>query len=412
MDRAREKQLTLTLGFMPLVDAAPLIVAKELGFAEAQGLQLNLVREISWANIRDRVIVGHFDAAQMLAPMPIASTLGIGPIATPMIAPFSLGLGGNAVTMANRIVEAMLADGARLDAGPAEMGRALGKVIAERRERGEAPYCFAVVHPFSGHNYDLRYWLAWAGIDLERDVRFLVLPPSLMNDALREGQIDGFCAGEPWNSLAVEAGLGAIVTTKSAIWRQGPDKVLAARADFTERRPGALQALSRALYKAAEWAGRSENHLELAELLARPEYVGQPSIILLRALTGRMVVRQGEAAKTIPDFLVFHDHAANYPWRSHALWFAAQMARWGQITYSPELFAKAENVYRPDLFRAALADIGVDVPRADSKIEGALVRPTPVASRNGTMVLGPDGFFDGRRFDPDRVAEYLALGAG
>ncbi len=392
----------LTLGFIPLVDAAPLIVAHELGFAEREGLSLRLCREISWANIRDRVIVGHFDAAQMLAPMPIASTLGLGPLATPMIAPFSLGAGGNAITLSLAVVEAVGAVG--LDAGPAAQAQALAAVV-----RAGAALTLAVVHPFSAHNYELRYWLAFAGLDPDRDLRLVVLPPSLMADALREGRIDGFCAGEPWNSLAVEAGLGAIVATKSQLWRQGPDKVLATRADFPERRPQALPALLRAHYAAAAWAGRPENRDALAELLARPKYLDAPAPILLRALTGRIVRMPGAAAEDIPGFLEFHAQAANFPWRSHALWFAAQMARWGQIAYSPETFARAAAVYRPDLYRAALAPIGADVPRADAKVEGALTRATPVASRLGTMTLGPDGFFDGRRFDPDAVEAYLAV---
>jgi NitT/TauT family transport system ATP-binding protein len=392
---------TLTLGFMPLVDCAPLVVAKELGFAEAEGLRFKLSREISWANVRDRVIVGHFDAAHMLAPMPIASTLGLGPLATPMIAPFSLGLGGNAITLSLPIIEAMQQGGARLSDGPAALARAFAAV------RRGAPR-LAVVHPFSAHNYELRYWLAFAGLDPDRDAEIVVLPPPLMADALRERRIDGFCAGEPWNSLAVEAGLGAIAATKSALWRQGPDKVLGLRADFLERRPKALPPLIRALHAAARWAGAAHNHAELAQLLARPEYLDAPAEILLRALQGRIALAPGEAPTQIPDFLEFHAHAANFPWRSHALWFAAQMARWRQMAYSPERFARAAAVYRPDLFRAALTPVGVDVPRADAKVEGALIRPTPVASRLGTMVLGPDGFFDGRRFDPDAVEQYLA----
>ena len=398
----------VTLGFMPLVDSAPLIVAQALGFAADEGLQLTLVREISWANIRDRVVVGRFDAAQMLAPMPIASSLGVGPIPTPMAAPLSLGLGGNAVTLSRDLFAAMEAEGASLDDAPRPMGEALARVVARRGAAGEAPLSFAVVHPFSGHNYDLRYWLAAVGIAPERDVRILTLPPSLMSDAIAERQIDGFCAGEPWNSLAVESGAGVIVATKSALWRQGPDKVIGMRADWAERRPKALRALIRALYRAGRWASEPQHRDELAALLAQPAHLDAPAELLRRALEGRLVRRRGEPAKPVSDFLVFNDHAANFPWRSHALWFATQMARWGQIAGSPQDFATAAGVYRPDLYRAALADLGVDLPRASAKIEGALQQPTPVASRNGAMALGPDGFFDGRLFDPDHIADYLA----
>jgi NitT/TauT family transport system ATP-binding protein len=266
----------------------------------------------------------------------------------------------------------------------------------------------AVVHPFSAHNYELRYWLAFAGLDPDRDAEISVLPPPFMVEALAEGRIDGFCAGEPWGSLAVEAGVGAIVAVKSALWRQGPDKVLGLRADAPERRPLALPALLRALHGAARWAADPANRDALAEVLAREDYIGAPAPLLLRALEGRLVLKAGEAVAALPGFLEFHAHAANFPWRSHALWFAAQMVRWGQVAASREAFAKAAAVYRPDLYRAALSPLGVDLPRADSKVEGALTRETPVASRRGALTLGPDGFFDGRLFDPDEIDAYLA----
>ena len=390
---------TLTLGFLPLVDAAPLIVAKEQGFAEAEGLRFRLVRETSWANIRDRVALGHFDGAAMLAPLPIAASLGLGVLATPMIAPFAFGFGGNAITLSVALVDAMKT---RLGDPPALQAQALAQVPRS------APLRLAVVHPFSAHNYELRYWLAFAGLDPDRDAEISVLPPPFMAQALAEGRIDGFCAGEPWGSLAVEAGAGAIVAVKSALWRQGPDKVLGLRADAPERRPLALPALLRALHAAARWSADPANRETLVGLLARDGYIGKPAAILARALAGRLVMRAGEAATAIPGFLEFHAHAANFPWRSHALWFAAQMARWGQVAASPETFTKAATVYRPDLYRAALAPLGVDLPRADAKVEGALTRETPVASRRGALTLGPDGFFDGRLFDPDQIDAYLA----
>jgi NitT/TauT family transport system ATP-binding protein len=397
----------LTLGFIPLVDCAPLVVAKEKGFAESEGLSLSLARETSWANIRDRVMVGHFDAAHMLAPMPIASTLGLGHVETPMIVPISLSLGGNAITLSSAIFAQMEDVGANLESHPADMGRALANVVSRRAASSYAPLVFAVVHTFSSHNYELRYWLASVGIEPDRDVRIVVLPPSFMVDAMREGQIDGFCVGEPWNSLAVDQEAGVIAVTKSALWRQGPEKVLGFRADFAERKPEILAALLRAIYRAAEWAGRPENVDELARMLALLAYVGVPAVTIERALSGRLIKGATDAAWLVPDFLSFHDHAANFPWQSHSLWFYSQMVRWRQIAHSPEHGEKARQVYRPDLYRAALAGIGVDLQRASSKVEGALNARTPVASRKGSMLLGPDGFFDGRLFDPDRIEDYL-----
>ncbi len=398
----------MKLGFIPLVDSAPLIVAAERGFAAAEGLRLELVRETSWANIRDRVMLGHFDGAHMLGPLPIATTLGIGGhLEVPLIAPFSLGLGGNAITVSEALFKEMQASGAELGAGPAVMAKALKGVVAERQNTSRPPLTVAMVHPFSGHNYELRYWLASAGIDPDHDIRLVVLPPPFMVDALNEGQIDAFCVGEPWNSLAVDRGIGVIIATKSALWRQGPDKVLGLRASFAEDHPDRLYRLIRALHRAAAWAGDPANRSDLASLLAQPAYVGAPPQIIERALGGHMVLRASEPPATIPDFLVFHDHAANFPWQSHALWFYSQMVRWGQIAHSAETADRARRVYRPDLYRTALTTTDADLPNASAKVEGALTEPMPVASRSGRMVLGPDGFFDGLLFDPDDVEGYL-----
>ena len=398
----------LTLGFIPLVDSAPLIVAGEKGFAAAEGLDLTLVREHSWANIRDRIMVGHFDAAHMLGPMPIASTLGSGGhLEVPVIAPFSLGLGGNAITVSEPLFVEMEAQGAILGEAPAKMVNALKRVILKRRADEKPPLTLAMVYPFSGHNYELRYWLASVGLDPDRDLRLTVLPPPFMVDALGAGHIDGFCVGEPWNSIAVERGLGVIVTTKSALWRQGPEKVLGVRQEFADAHPARLAALIRALHRAAAWAGDPANNAELASVLARPSYVGVPAPVIFRALSGNMLLRSSRPAVGIPDFLVLHAHAANFPWQSHSLWFYSQMVRWKQIGYSPEQAARARCVYRPDLYREALLATDADLPGASSKVEGALQQPTPVASRQGRMVLGPDGFFDGVLFDPDDLEGYL-----
>jgi two-component system, oxyanion-binding sensor len=398
----------LSVGFMPLVDCAPLIVAAEKGFAGSEDLRLNLIRETSWANIRDRVMLGHFDAAHMLGPLPIASTLGVGGhLRTPMIAPFALGFGGNAITLSTDLWQRLQALGVRIGDSPEAVAAALAATVAQRRERLDAPLTLAMVYPFSGHNYELRYWLASAGIDPDRDIRLVVLPPPFMADALKEGHVDGFCVGEPWSSLAVERGHGVIAVTKSMLWRHGPEKVLGMRATAVERPVWPLNALLQALYKAAAWADDPGNHDELAEILSADRYVGAPAATIRQALSGTMPFSHGGAPARVPDFLGFHSHAANFPWQSHALWYYSQMVRWGQTSFSREKAEIARQVYRPDLYRKAMAAIGADLPSASAKVEGALTAPTPVASNLGHMILGPDGFFDGVRFDPADVEGYL-----
>jgi hypothetical protein len=214
--------MKVILGFMPLLDCASLVVAAERGFAAEEDLELALVRETSWANIRDRVVVGHFDAAHMLGPMTVASTLGIGHVKVPVIAPFALGLGGNAITVSLRLWEQMTSEGASVESDPGAHAAALKRVVVSREKARREPLTFAMVYPFSCHNYELRYWLAAAGIDPDRELRLIVIPPPFLVDALRAGQIDGFCVGEPWNSVAVHAGVGTIVTSTTAIWPFSP----------------------------------------------------------------------------------------------------------------------------------------------------------------------------------------------
>jgi NitT/TauT family transport system ATP-binding protein len=344
----------LVLGFVPLLDCAPLVVALEKGFGAAEGLDLELARENSWANIRDRVIVGHFHAAHMLGPMPVASSLGIGHVKIPMIAPMALGLGGNAITVSTALWADLKVAGARSGGSPAQQGAALKQVVQERCRRGLLPLTLAMVYPFSCHNYELRYWLAACGIDPDREVQLVVLPPPFMVDALRAGQIDGFCAGEPWNSLAVDQVAGCILTSTEAIWHHSPEKVLGMRAHWADAHPAETSALVRALRAAAHWCDRPENHAELAEVLAQPHYVGESADVLLRGIAGRILLDAGGEPHSIPDFLVYADHAATYPKPRHALWFYRQMVRWGQVTASPSAAAVAGGVYRPDLYRDSL----------------------------------------------------------
>lgn len=400
MNPAQLDHRTTVVGFIPLMDCAPLAVAAEKGFAAEEGLDLRLVRETSWANIRDRVVVGHFDAAHMLGPMAVASTLGVGHLKVPMAAPLSLGLGGNAITVSLRVWDLMVSEGATLSASPRALGEALRNVVRARERAQKQPFTFAMVYPFSSHNYELRYWLAACGIDPDRDVRLIVIPPPLLVDAMREGQIDGFCVGEPWNSLAVSVGVGCIALPTTAIWRLSPEKVLGCRLEWAQRHPDRLQALVRALYKAAVWCERPENHLELSRLLAEPRFVGAPAEILLRGLSNKLRLQPGGEPRQLPDFYLPASRAATFPWVSHALWFYSQMVRWGQIAFDPEHVAQVRATYRPDLYRLALARTTENIPTADARIEGAAQH-------------GPDGFFDDVRFDADDLPGYLRhLSAG
>ena len=395
----------LSAGFLPLTDSAILIAAKERGFAEAEGIALNLVRETSWANVRDKLAVGQFEIAHALAPMPIAANLGLTPFDTKLIAPMALGLGGNAITVSTELLVAMQQEHASEMLNARAAGQALAQVVNVRKSDGRKPLQFGVVHPFSGHNFELRYWLSASGIAAGSDIEIVVLPPSLMADALATGQIDGYCVGEPWNSVGVARGAGRIVTTKSSIWASSPEKVLAVREDWAEQNTKTLHALLRALYRSAEWCAQSSNHPDLAALLSSPGYLGQPIGVILPALDGSIL---GEArSQATPDFFQPHDRAATFPWQSHSLWFYSQMVRWGYVAHSAAHAEIARRSFRPDIYRAVLAGIGVPVPSANSKVEGALKQKIAVGASSQFLYLGPDGFFDGAIFDPDALDAYI-----
>ena len=265
-----------------------------------------------------------------------------------------------------------------------------------------------MVFPFSGHNYELRYWLAASGIDPDRDLRLVVLPPPFIAEALQAGHIDGFCVGEPWNSLAVERAGGVIVATKAALWRNGPEKVLGVQTAFAEREPDAAGGAGARPLARNRLGGRPGEPFRAG----RPAGAIRPASPRRRRSScgrsrARSSPRAGRPADAIEDFIVFHRRSANFPWQSHALWFYSQMVRWGQTEYSSERARTAAAVYRPDIYRTALADVGVDFPLANIKIEGALAAESPVPSRQGETTIGPDPFFDGLRFDPGDLEGYL-----
>jgi ABC-type nitrate/sulfonate/bicarbonate transport system substrate-binding protein len=392
----------ITAGFLPLLDSVLLILAHEMGFAEEEGFSLALSRETSWANIRDRTSLGHFDIALMLAPMPIAASLGLTPIATPMIAPVMTGLGNNAITVSADLWEAMANAGAPGDmtAGPA--GQALAEVIRKSPRKLR----FGVVHQTSSHNYELRYWLAASGIVPDRDIEIVVLPPPLLPEALGSGGLDGYCVGEPWNSVGVARHGARIATTKSSIWQWSPDKVVGMRADWADRHPEWVAGIIRAIYRAGTWCQEEENRLHAAQIMAGPAYLNQPVDIVARALTGQ--IDGGTQTVFMPDFFVPHAGAANFPWKSHALWYYSQMVRWGEIAANPESAAIAAAAFRPDLYRAALVSMNVPTPSEDYRLSGDQSSTHRIPANNGTLELGPNRFFDGSIFDPAALEAYIA----
>jgi ABC-type nitrate/sulfonate/bicarbonate transport system substrate-binding protein len=376
----------LRIGFIPLVDAAALIVAADMGFAAAEGLEIELVREVSWSNVRDKLNIGLFDAAHLLAPMAIASSLGLGCVRVPIAAPFALAMNGNAITVSPALF-AELAAAAEGDlSDPLKSAQALASVASNRRRRGDDPLTFGMTFPFSSHNYLLRYWMAAGGLDPDEDVRLVVLPPPFMVESLAKAQVDGFCVGAPWNSIAVINGVGRILHFSCEIFARAAEKVLALRESFAEADTPTVTALTRAHQRAADFINDLDNCDEIASLLARPNRIGVAAHVIQRTLHGRLMIAPNGAAREDENYLILAKSGAGRPDPIQAAWLYAQMQRWGQAQPSPELLEAAKRTFRADLFDASLES----------------PPPTPVSQSDSI------GAFAGPVFDADNVAAYLS----
>ncbi|RFA30777.1 hypothetical protein CAI21_04530 [Alkalilimnicola ehrlichii] len=403
MSHALEKT-ALRVGFISLTDCAPLAVAKEQGFFAAEGLDVTLCRETSWANIRDKVMLGALDAAQMPAPMPLAATLGVAGPRVPMITPCVLNLGGNAITVSHDLFRQMLALAPEALREPPYTADALRAVIEARRILDKPPLVFATVFPTSTHYYQLCYWLSAAGIDPLRDLTLKVISPPHMVRALEMDEIAGFCVGEPWNGLAVDLGLGVSLISSYEIWNNAMEKVLAMTEAWHLRHPQTTLALTRAVVRACRWLEKPRHRELAAILLSRADYVDVPQQVLEPALMGVRPHRPGEHGIPQPEFLVFGRSAANFPWRSQGLWYGEQMRIRGQLPPNVDVSAVVERSYRPDVFREAVAEIDMPVPTIDYKAEGVQHHAWTLQEATAPIAMGPNAFFTGERFDPVREA--------
>jgi NitT/TauT family transport system ATP-binding protein len=393
------------IGFLPLVDAALPILARELGFAEAEGLEIELVRDMTWATVRDRLLYGHTDAAHMVAPLAIATALGRGRPAAPMAVPFVLGLNGNAITLSLPLA-AKVMDGDALG-DPVLLGARLKAVAIERLAAGQR-LRFGVVHRYSSHNYMLRYWLAAVGIRPDTDVEIVTTSPTFAADALAAGEVDGICVGEPWNGVAVDRGVGRIALVTAQVWRRGVEKVLAMREVTLDERGDVVHRLVRALHAAAAHFVDPGTRDASAAILARPAYLDAPLDAITRAISDQVRLVKDAAPIHVPDFMFQYREAANFPWRSQAAWLYSQMLRWDGTPFSAGEAEAAQAVFRPDIYRAALTGSAAPLPNASSKLEGAIgAGSIGAGSTQGRLILGSDAFFDRRAFDPEDITGYL-----
>jgi len=388
------KTVTLPVGYMPLVDAAPLIVAQEMGFAEDEGLSLDLVAAPSWSSLRDMLAFGRVDAAHLLSPVPVAMALGLGGVSTPISAVSVLSMNGNVIGVSRALERRLRKQGFGFDfSGATAAATALARASTGSLTVG-------VPFPFSMHRELLEIWCQATDLsEVEIDIR--TVPPPLMARALADGEVDVFCVGEPWGSVSVENGAGALLLPGNAIWAFAPEKVLAVRTDWAETEPHLLGCLMRAVWRAGRWLARDNSRTAAAALLSRKAWLDIPSELIDRALSGQLIISQTAEQRHVPGFVEFHRGAAPFPWKSHGKWIARQIATRSGLDPATAMDTAAR-AFRTDLFRNALSATSADLPGASEKIEGTLPHATPVASGSGTVILARDVFFDGRIFDPTR----------
>ncbi|QWX83538.1 ABC transporter substrate-binding protein [Cellulophaga sp. HaHaR_3_176] len=401
----------LTFGFIKLTDMAPLAIAKEKGFFEEEGLYVSVEAQSNWKNVLDRVIDGQLDGSHMLAGQPIAAGAGFGRQAK-LVTAFSMDLNGNAITVSNDVWSKMKPnvpvgeDGNPMHPIKAD---ALKPVVTEYKNSGK-PFKMGMVFPVSTHNYEIRYWLAAAGIhpgmytaenvqgQIDAEVLLSVTPPPQMPATLESGTIYGYCVGEPWNQQAVFKGIGVPVVTNYDIWKNNPEKVFVMTEKFIEDNPNTAVAVTKALIRAGKWLDDPSNRPEAVKILSMSQYVGAPEEVLANSMTGTFEFEKGDK-RSMPDFNVFYKYNATYPFYSDGIWFLTQMRRWGQIPDAKPAAWYEEtikDIYRPDVWKKA-ADLLV----AEGKIPA-----TDVPTTDGYKPATAD-FIDGTTYDAKDPIGYI-----
>lgn len=370
----RLEKSSLKLGFIKLTDCAPVVIAREQGFFADEGLQVEVVAQPNWKTLLDNVINGELDGAHMLSGQPIAASIGIGTPAA-VVTAYTLDQNGNAITVSNSVWEAMQqADEQLRSPRPPHpiSAKALKPLVATKLASGEKLQ-MAMVFPVSTHNYELRYWLAAAGIHpglysatdvggrTDAEVELSVTPPPMMPATLESGNIQGYCVGEPWNQQAVLKGIGVPVITNFDIYQHKAEKVFGVTRKWAQENPQTHLAVVKALIRAGRWldetdsAGKLINREEAARILSRPDYVGADFDVIRNSMTGFFYFQKSDR-RELPEFNVFFHNHASYPWYSDGIWFLTQMRRWGQIPEAKPAqwyHNTVKEIYLPEVYQQA-----------------------------------------------------------
>jgi nitrate/nitrite transport system substrate-binding protein len=375
------------LGYIALTDAAPLIIAQEKGLFAKHGLpEVEVLKQASWGATRDNLVLGGaangIDGAHILTPMPYLISTGKvtqNNVPVPMSIIARLNLDSQGISVAKEYA----ATGVQMDASK------LKEAFAAKKAAGNE-IKVAMTFPGGTHDLWIRYWLAAGGIDPDKDVSTIVVPPPQMVANMKVGNMDAFCVGEPWNEQLVNQGIGFTACTTGELWKGHPEKALGLRSDWIEKNPNAARALMMAVMEAQIWADSMDNKEEMAAILGKRQWFNVPPKDVAGRLKGTINYGNDRLVENSGLEMKFWKDHASYPFKSHDAWFLTENIRWGKFAPDTDIKALVDKVNREDIWRAAAKDLGVaaaDIPATSSR--------------------GKETFFDGKVFDPENPKAYL-----
>jgi nitrate/nitrite transport system substrate-binding protein len=362
-------------GIIALTDNSPIVIAHEKGFFKKYGINSTVAKGANWAAIRDSLANGDNQATHMLIGMPIASTMGLlGSPKKPMVIPWLLNRNGQSISLKAELKGKVGAD-----------PKALKPLVMDAKAKG-SPMTFAMTFPPGTHAMWMRYWLGAGGINPDKDVALIVVPPAQMVANMKVGKMDGFCVGEPWNARVIADGIGYTALNTQDIWKDHPEKVCAFTAEFADKNPKTVKAVLKGLQEASVWLDNLKNRPEQAEIVSRATYINCPKELILGRMLGDYDFGDGRKKKD-PNYMIFSSRNCNYPQPKFAKWWLTQFKRWGMVSGTPDYDGVAKQVMRTDIYEEAMKEIGY---------------------KHGGRDDGPEKFFDGKVFDPKNPDAFAA----
>ena len=364
---------SMKFGIIALTDCSPIVIAHEKGLFKKYGINSVVAKGANWAAIRDSLSSGDIQGTHMLTGMPIASTMGLlGSPKKPMIIPWILNRNGQSITLKSELKGKVKDD-----------PKAIKPFVDAAKAKGE-PMTFAMTFPPGTHAKWMRYYLGAGGLNPDKDVALITIPPPQMVANMKVGKMDGYCVGEPWNARAALDGIGFTSLNTQDIWKDHPEKVCAFLGEFADKNPKTVKAVLKALQEASFWLDKMDNRTEQAQIVSKATYINCPPDVILGRMKGDYDFGDGRKKKD-PNYMIFSDRNCNYPQLKYATWFLTQYRRWGMVDGSVDYAGIAKQVMRTDIYEEAMKEMG---------------------ATHGGPDNNPETLFDGVTFDPSKPEEY------